>query len=215
MKWVAWVAWVGAVAALGVGGCAEPEPDQGGNKPIDVEGGTNDEPCADQMEFAYFQFARKGDIRIQGGRAPVSTYTLLYTQGWMKLRTFGGPFEKVAKLDGVETYWKEARKRSAQDLYAYIYEKGFFELPGDDLVDWERFQQQGYSTKAVSVTRDDARHIVFLEDVTGSDGKDPRWNTFNDCVNQLLTTYSSIEDVRAQVQKGSFQKALEDYLRGK
>lgn len=215
MKWLPFVAvagWIGLVLA----GCGEPEPNGGGDGgPIAVDSGANDDPCNEPYEFAYFQYGRKGDYRMTGGRGPKSAYTLLYTRGWMKTRTFGGPFEKLVKTEGIETFWKESKKRATQDLYVYMFEKGFFDLPGSDLVDWERFNQAGYSTKAVSVTRDDIRHIVFFEDVTGDQGDDPRWNTFNDCVSQLLNTYSSIEEIKAQVQKGSFQQALDDYLRGR
>ncbi|KAF0242146.1 MAG: hypothetical protein FD180_4076 [Planctomycetota bacterium] len=209
MRWILFCAVAGA-AAFAIAGCGEPDTN-GDTGPMKVDSGANDEPCAEPYEFAFFEYARKGDTRKKAN----TMYTLLYTQGWMKSRTFGGPFEAQVKREGIEVFWKESKKRATHDLYVYMYEKGFFDLPGDDLVDWNRFKQPGYTTKAVSVTRDDVRHIVFFEDVTGERGDDPRWNTFNDCVSQLLTTYSTIEDVRARVQKGGFDSALEDYLKGR
>jgi hypothetical protein len=203
-------------AVFSVLGCGGPDTtDDGAGKPIPVEGTSNDEPCREPYEFAFLEYARKGEFRVQGDRKPKTVYTLLYTDGWMKSRTFGGPFEAIVRKNGVQTFWKEARKRAAHDLYMYFYNKGFFDLPGSDQVDWQRFKQEGYTTKAISVQRDDVRHIVFLEDVTGEHGDDPRWGVFNDCLTQMLTTYSTIEDVRAQVQKGDFGEALGDYLQGK
>jgi hypothetical protein len=211
MKWVLFFA-AAVAAAFAIAGCSEPDPNgEGDTKPMKVENSANDEPCTEPYEFAYFQYARKGDTR----KKAQTMYTLLYTAGWMKSRTFGGPFEAQVKRESIETFWKEIKKRATHDLYVYMYEKGFFDLPGSDLVEWTRFKEPGYTTKAVSVTRDDVRHIVFFEDVTGSAGNDPRWGTFNDCINQLLSTYSSIEDVRAHVQKGGFDSALEDYLKGR
>ncbi len=215
MRWALFCSFV-AVSAAVVAGCSETDKGNGGDSgPVSVENSSNDDPCSEPYEFAFFEYARKGDFHLAGDKKPRTMYTLLYTRGWMQSRTFGGPFEALVKREGIETFWKESKKRATHDLYAYMYEKGFFDLPGSDLVDWQRFKQTGYTTKAVAVTRDDVRHIVFFEDVTGDRGDDPRWNTFNNCVNQLLTTYSSIEDVRAQVQKGSFDNALEAFLKGR
>ncbi|MEK7470108.1 MAG: hypothetical protein AAB074_22290 [Planctomycetota bacterium] len=214
MKWTLIFAMATA-AAFAIAGCSEPGTDDEGTTPIPVDSGANDAPCTEPYEFAFFQFARKGDFRPTGDRKPRTMYTLLYTAGWMKSRTFGGPFEAQVKREGIEVFWKEIKKRATHDLYAYMYEKGFFDLPGSDLVDWTRFKEPGYTTKAIAVTRDDVRHIVFFEDITGERGDDPRWGTFNDCVNQMLSTYSSIEDVRAHVQKGGFDSALEAYLKGR
>lgn len=215
MRWALFFTIV-AVSFAAVAGCTNTGPEgDGDTRPVEVESGANDIPCSEPYEFAFFEYARKGDFRPSGDRKPRTMYTLLYTRGWMQNRTFGGPFEALVKREGIETFWKESKKRATHDLYAYMYEKGFFDLPGSDLVDWQRFKQEGYTTKAVAVTRDDVRHIVFFEDVTGPRGDDPRWNTFNDCVNQLLTTYSSIEDIRAQVQKGSFDNAFEAFMKGR
>jgi len=202
-----------AAAAL-VAGCAEePTVDKGGGGSLEVEHGTNDEGYVEPFEFAYLSFDRKGDRTAE--RARKTIYLLLYTKGWMQTDTFGGPFEAIAKKEGVYTSWKEIKKRACQDLYAYFYERGFFELPGSSSVDWTRFKQDGYSTKAISVNRQGERHVVFFEDVTGKEGNDPNWNVFNDCEKQLLTVFSAIEDVRPVVQKAGFQQALDDYLRWK
>ena len=215
MRWF-FLAAIPVAAALFVVGCTGPDPgpDNGTDKPVGVESGANGDACDEPYEFAYFQYARKGDYGGSGRKAQ-TIYTLLYTSGWMKTNTFGGPFEKLARTERIQTNWKEIRKQATHDLYAYMYEKGFFDLPGSDLVEWGRFKPKGYNTKAISVTRDDVRHIVFMEDVTGQQGDDPRWNIFNDCVRQLTETFSAIEDVRAHVQKGGFDSALEDYLKGK
>ncbi|MCE9584646.1 MAG: hypothetical protein K8T20_19315 [Planctomycetes bacterium] len=217
MRW-ALLAAIPVVAAFVILGCGTSgenggEGGEGGEK-VKVEGSSNDDPCEEPYEFAYFQFARKGEF-IKADQKPKTIYTLLYTSGWMKTRTFGGPFETLVKRNGIQTFWKEIRKRATHDLYVYFYDKGYFDLPGSDQVDWTRFNQKGYTTKALSVQRDDVRHIVFLDDVTGERGDDPRWGTFNDCLTQLLTTYSTIEDIRAQVQKGEFGEALDAYLKGK
>jgi hypothetical protein len=217
--------WLGfsAAAALGWGvlaGCGNTTEDGSSKEPIPFTGGPSneelrsDEPCNEPYEFAYLSYARKGDYRRgQGGSK--SVYLLLYTSGWMKTRTWGGPFEPITRREGITTSWKHIKKNTTQSLYSYFFTRGFFDLPGSDLVDWARFKADGYWTKAISVDREGDRRIVYLEDVTGAQGTDPRWNTFNDCEKALLEYFNRIEDVKPVVQKSSFSDALDAYMKGK
>ncbi|MBI2921210.1 MAG: hypothetical protein HYY18_09020 [Planctomycetes bacterium] len=202
-----------AVAAAIAAGCAG--DDSGGGNGGGGGGGGSENTAADdsvneRVEIAYLSFARKGDYPQPGtGGHAATTYLLLYTRGWMKEYTFGGPFEALVKREDVQTVWKEMKKNAFKDLYTFLYSKGFFNLPGSPSVDWTRFREAGYTTKVISVDRDGERHVVFLDDVTGKRGDDPRWDIFRECEQQIITTFSAIEHVHPVVNKDSFQKAFD------
>jgi len=206
--------WGLAAAIPFVGGCAgngNGGDDGSDDGPIEIESGANDKPSNERMEIAFLQYGKKGDWR-KGEGNPGTTYLLMYTRGWIMDGTFGGPFEPLVKRDGIQTSWKEIKHSATQSLYAYLYKKGFFELPGEASVDWTRFRAEGYWTKVIALNRDGQRHIVFVEDVRG-DGTDPRWNTFIDCEKAILSLFSNIEDVRPVVNKDSLNDAFKAYMK--
>lgn len=219
MRWI-WVTAVIVGSVLWIAGCTvgEPTTTTGG----DTEGAdtAKEEPCKEQFEFNFVQYHWKGDFNKRYSTRPAngeaqSFSALLYSQGWIDAKQpFGGAFDVYRKREGFSVGWKVGSKLVMQHLYAYFFEKGFFDLPGSEFPDDRKMKDPDYATKIMVVQREDVRHIVCLEDVMG-DGTDPRWGTFNDCVKEYLGVYSNVQDVHASVEKSSFSRALSEYLKEK
>jgi hypothetical protein len=185
--------------------------------------GSNDEAELEEAEIVFLQWAKKGDagrrVGAPGGmtsRDQSSQHLLLYTKGWMKERTFGGPFEAITKPAGVTPGWKEIKHTAYRDLKAFFWKHGFFdELPGTEFIEREPFEDPEYSTKALAFTIGNERKIVFLDSVTKGAGTDPRWDSFNTCVEHFINVFTKIEDVRARVEKQDPNAALRAFLNRK
>lgn len=158
----------------------------------------------DAIEICLLCYRKSGDAAKQLGLPddglPSTVSLRLYNRAWRLSRPPGGPFEVVARVPGSNTVEEELSDDACARLFQLMWTQGFMDLPGDRFLDRSRFVE-GYSTTAISVARNDERHIVFLEDVTGPRGDDPRWDRFVSCQSGILDGMSGNVGVRAKVRK--------------
>lgn len=161
-------------------------------------------PAGDAIEICLLCYRKSGDAARRMGLPddglPSTVSFRLYNRAWRLSRPPGGPFEVVARVPGADALEEELADDACERLYQLMWTQGFMELPGERFLDRSRFVE-GYSTTAISVARNDERHIVFLEDVTGAAGDNPLWDRFAACQGGILDGVRGNVGVRAKVRK--------------